>query len=161
MAGKIQKPKTVKASQTTLSVLMAPIDQNFLGFIFGGAILKLMDNIAYICAKRHSNSDCITASFERVDFRDHIYVGELVTLSASVNYVGSTSMEIGISVCAENLTTNKIRHTNSSYVTMVAIDKHGNPTRVPPLIPESQEEKRRYKEGEERYSSRKKRLNNK
>ena len=151
------KTKTVKSSLTTLSVLMTPTDLNFLGFVFGGTILKLMDNIAYICAKRHSNSDCITASFERVDFRDHIYVGELVTLSASVNYVGKTSMEIGIRVCAENLTTNDVRHTNSSYVTMVAIDKKGKPQAVPALIPETLEEKRRYKEGEKRYKERKKR----
>lgn len=148
--------KTVKDSQTTITALMTPQDQNFLGFVFGGVILKLMDQIAYIAAAKHSNSPCVTASFDGVDFKDHIYVGELLTMEASVNYVGKSSMEIGIKVTAENPKTGKKRHTNSSYVTMVAIDKKGNPKAVPALIPETKKEIERYKKAEKRYKERKK-----
>lgn len=148
--------KTVKASQATFSALMMPSDQNFFGFIFGGVILKMMDHIAYVCARKHSSSNCITASFDRVDFKEPIHVGELVTMVASINYVGRSSMEIGIKVYAEDLKTGKTRHTNTSYVTMVAIDEKGNPHPVPRLIPETAEEKRRYAEAEKRYLARKK-----
>ena len=152
------KSKTVKESQTAITQLMMPSDQNFLGFIFGGVILKLMDHIAYICARKHCNSNCVTASFDRVDFKKPVFVGEIVTMHASVNYVGKTSMEIGIKVCAESLEKGTKRHTNSSYVTMVAIDSKGKPKQVPSLIPETKEEKRRFKDGEKRYKERKAKL---
>lgn len=157
MPKKKLQPKHVKDSIASMTALMTPQDQNFLGYVFGGVILKLMDQIAYVSAARHSDSYCVTASFDRVDFKEHIHVGELITLKSSVNYVGKTSMEIGIRVEAEDPKTGKIRHTNSSYVTMVAIDEHGDPREVPPIKPETADEKRRYKEGEERYKLRKKR----
>lgn len=157
MPKKKLQPKPVKDSFATLTALMTPQDQNFLGYVFGGVILKLMDQIAYVSAARHCGNYCVTASFDRVDFREHIHVGELITLKSSVNYVGKTSMEVGIRVEAEDPQTGKVRHTNSCYVTMVAIDKKGNPTEVPPLKPETPDEKRRYKEGEQRYKLRKKR----
>ena len=149
--------KTVRESQVTLNHLVTPNDLNFSGFVFGGVILKLIDHAAYVCAHKHAGGNCITASFDRVDFKEPIYVGELVTMHASVNFVGHTSMEIGVKVTAENLKTNKIRHTNTSYVTMVAVDTHGKPKEVPGITPETKDEKRRYKEGEKRYKERKRR----
>lgn len=148
---------TVKNSCATISQLMRPQDQNFLGFIFGGVILSLMDQIAYISARRHCSSNCVTAAFDAIDFKDHIYVGELLTLNASVNYAGTTSMEVGIKVFAENLKDNTTRHVTSGYVTMVAVDDKGKPRKIPPLLPETPDEKRRFKEGEKRYNERKKR----
>lgn len=148
--------KTVKDSIAVMTALMTPQDQNFLGYVFGGVILKLMDQIAYVSAARHSGSYCVTASFDRVDFKEHIHVGELVTLKSSVNYAGKTSMEIGVRVEAEDPKTGKIRHTNSGYITMVAIDAKGAPREVPPLKPKTTEEKRRFKQGEQRYKMRKK-----
>lgn len=139
-----------------MTALMTPQDQNFLGYVFGGVILKLMDQIAYVSAARHSGSYCVTASFDRVDFKEHIHVGELLTLKSCVNYVGKTSMEVGVRVEAEDPKTGKVRHTNSGYVTMVAIDEHGDPCDVPPLKPETAVEKRRFKDGEKRYKARKK-----
>jgi acyl-CoA hydrolase len=140
---------------------MTPQDQNFLGYVFGGVILKMMDQIAYIAAAKHCNNNCVTASFDRVDFKDHIYVGEIVVMEASVNYVGHTSMEVGIKVYAENPKTGKIRHTNSSYVTMVAIDGKGHSKKVPGLILKTSEEKRRFAEGKKRYQERKNRTSKK
>jgi len=149
------QPKTVKESQITLHHLVTPPDLNFRGFLFGGAMLKLIDQAAYICARKHSKNYCVTASFDRVNFKDVIHMGELVTLHASVNFVGKTSMEIGVKVTAEDLDHGEARHTISSYVTMVAVDEKGKPVPVPALIPETAEEKRRYKEGEKRYMQRK------
>lgn len=147
--------KTVQESQITLHHLVTPPDLNFRGFLFGGAMLKLIDQAAFVCARKHSGNYCVTASFDRVDFKDAIHTGELLTLHASVNYVGKTSMEIGVKVTSENFEKNIIRHTNSSYVTMVAVDEKGKPVPVPSLKPETAEEKRRYAEGEARYLQRK------
>ena len=99
----------------------------------GGDLLKMLDQVAYACASRYSGSYVVTLSVDQVIFREPIHVGELVTFLASVNYVGKTSMEVGIRVQAENIQNRTIRHTNSCYFTMVAVDQHGKPTRVPPL----------------------------
>lgn len=147
--------KTVKNSYAMITALMTPQDQNFLGYVFGGAILKLMDQIAYVSAARHSGKYCVTASFDRVDFKEHVHVGELLTLKSCVNFVGKTSMEVGVRIEAEDPKTGKVRHTASGYVTMVAIDKNGKPTTVPQIIPETEDEKRRYREGQIRYKMRK------
>lgn len=150
------KPKAVKASQVTLAALMTPAEQNFKGHVFGGVILKMIDQIAYICARKHSRRYCVTASIDRVDFKEPIKVGELVTVVASLNYAGHTSMEVGVKVFAECLNTGKIRHTNTSYVVMVAVDDDGNPVEVPSVVPHSPQEKRRYKAAKKRYLARKK-----
>jgi acyl-CoA hydrolase len=147
-------PKTVSQSKTDMSQLMLPEHVNMLGTVYGGAILSIVDSVAYVCAARHAGPYCVTASVDRVDFRYPVYVGELVSFLASVNYVGRTSMEIGIKIIAENLVTGKKRHTNSCYLTMVSVDAHGHPQEVPRLIPETEEEKRRFKAGEERKRSR-------
>ncbi|QQU07613.1 acyl-CoA thioesterase [Moraxella osloensis] len=116
-----------------MSVLMTPDLANFTGNVHGGDLLKMLDQVAYACASRYSGGYVVTLSVDQVIFREPIHVGELVTFLASVNYVGKTSMEVGIRVQAENIQNRTIRHTNSCYFTMVAVDQHGKPTRVPPL----------------------------
>ena len=120
-------------NELTMSVLMTPDLANFTGNVHGGDLLKMLDQVAYACASRYSGGYVVTLSVDQVIFREPIHVGELVTFLASVNSVGKTSMEVGIRVQAENIQNRTIRHTNSCYFTMVAVDKHGKPTRVPPL----------------------------
>lgn len=136
--------KTVKSSKVVISELMLPSHTNFSGKIHGGYILSLLDQIAFACASKFSGHYCVTASVDTVDFLAPIEVGELVTMRASVNYVGNTSMIIGIRVDAENIQTGKIKHCNSSYFTMVAKDDSGNPTTVPGLILTDFEDVRRF-----------------
>lgn len=140
------KAKSVKYSQTTLTELMIPSYSNFGGKIHGGILLSLIDKVAYACATRHAGNYCVTVSVDNVNFLEPVEVGDLVSLHASVNYVGKTSLVIGIKVTAENVRNGIVRHTNTSYVTMVAKDDDNKPTMVPPLILESQEEGRRYLE---------------
>lgn len=116
-----------------MSILMTPDMANFIGNVHGGDLLKMLDQVAYACASRYSGNYVVTLSVDQVMFREPIYVGELVTFAASINYVGTTSMEVGIRVEAENVQQRTIRHTNSCYFTMVAIDENGKPTPVPPL----------------------------
>ncbi|PWA05450.1 acyl-CoA thioesterase [Flavobacterium psychrotolerans] len=136
--------KTVAASKITISQLMLPSHSNFNGKIHGGYILSLMDQIAFACASKYSGSYCVTASVDTVDFLGPIEIGELVTLKASVNYVGKTSMVIGIRVDSENIQSGEIKHCNSSYFTMVAKDKFGNSVAVPGLVLSGLEERRRF-----------------
>lgn len=136
--------KSVKSSKVVISELMLPSHTNFSGKIHGGYILSLLDQIAFACASKFSGHYCVTASVDTVDFLAPIEVGELVTMRASVNYVGNTSMIIGIRVDAENIQTGKIKHCNSSYFTMVAKDESGNPTTVPGLILSDFEDVRRF-----------------
>ncbi len=127
------KYKTPEESRVTLSMLMLPSHANFSGKIHGGHILSLIDQIAFACAAKHSHHYCVTASVDVVDFLAPIEVGEMVTLKATVNYVGNSSMVIGIRVDAENIQTDVKKHCNSSYVTMVAKDDQGNTVGVPGL----------------------------
>ena len=114
-----------------MSEVMTPNMVNFHGNIHGGFILAMLDRVAYVCSARYSGKNVVTLSVDKVVFKEPIYVGELVTFYANINYVGKTSMEVGIRVVAENLLTSKSRHTNTCYVTMVAVDEQGKPTRVP------------------------------
>jgi acyl-CoA hydrolase len=127
-----------------------PGHANNLGHVFGGVVLAMMDKTAAVAAIRHSRSSCVTASIDRVDFREPIYLGDLVVMHASVNYVGRTSMEVGIRVEAEDLLTGKRRHTNSCYMTFVAVDAAGRPVEVPEIMPESPDEIRRFQAAVER-----------
>jgi acyl-CoA hydrolase len=122
---------------------MMPQDENTRGHVFGGAILAMLDKTAAVCAIRHARMPCVTASVDRVDFREPIMVGELVIMKASVNWVGRSSMEIGVRVEAENLLTGVRRHTNSCYTTFVALDASGTPAEVPKLVCETADERRR------------------
>jgi uncharacterized protein (TIGR00369 family) len=142
----MQNYKPVENSQTTLTELMIPSYSNFGGKIHGGIILSLMDKVAYVCAAKHSDGYCITASIDVVNFLAPVEVGELVSLMASVNYVGKTSMIIGIRVISENLKTHEVKHTNTSYFTMVAIGDNGRPKEVPGLILKCQDDIRRFSE---------------
>ena len=136
--------KRVSESQHETSELMMPGHANNLGHVFGGVILSMMDKTAAIAALRHSRTTVVTASIDRVDFREPIHLGDLVVMRASVNYVGRTSMEVGVRVETENLLDGVRRHTNSCYLTFVAIDRNGRPVPVPPIVPETDVEQRRY-----------------
>ena len=136
--------KYIQDSQITISQLMLPSHSNFSGKIHGGYVLNLMDQIAFACASKHSGYYCVTASVNKVDFLNPIEVGDLLTLKASVNYTGNTSMVIGLRVESENIRTGKIRHCNSSYFTMVALDENGKGVRVPGLILDTEESIRRF-----------------
>ncbi|MFV9550336.1 acyl-CoA thioesterase [Algibacter sp. PT7-4] len=136
--------KHAKDSQVSITELMLPSHSNFSGKIHGGHILNLMDQIAFACASKHSRNYCVTASVNKVDFLNPIEVGELVTLKASVNYTGRTSMVIGLRVESENVQTGKVKHCNSSYFTMVAIGKDGKSAPVPGLILDSVQSVRRF-----------------
>lgn len=142
--------RTVKETQHETSQLMMPQHSNNLDNVFGGVILAMMDTAAAVCAIRHARMPCVTVSVDRVDFREPIKVGELVIMKASVNFVGRTSMEVGVRVEAEHLMTGVRRHTNSCYLTYVAIDRLGHPIEVPKLVLETPEEKRRYEAAKER-----------
>jgi uncharacterized protein (TIGR00369 family) len=137
-------PKPVRQSQTTITELMIPSYANFGGKIHGGIILSLMDKVAYACSSKHAGAYCVTVSVERVEFLQPIEVGELVSLHASVNHVGRTSMIVGIRVEALNVKTQVMKHTNSSYFTMVAKGDDDKPTEVPVLVLQSDEEVRRF-----------------
>ena len=141
-------------SKTEMSQLMMPQHANLAGTVFGGTILSIADSVAYVCASRHAGPNCVTVSVDRVEFHEPIHIGELVRCLASVNYVGRTSMEIGIKIIAEDLKTGAKRHTNSCYFTMVCLDKQGKPAEVPRLILETEEEKRRFHAAEQRRQNR-------
>ncbi len=133
---------------------MLPSDANPMGNVHGGTILKLVDTAAAVAALRHSRTNVVSASIDRMDFYHPVYVGNLLILKTSVNYAGRTSMEVGVRIEAEDLKTGKVTHTGSSYITYVALDKSGRPTEVPRVIPETPEEKRRWREGKQRREQR-------
>ncbi|HVS94141.1 MAG TPA: acyl-CoA thioesterase [Mucilaginibacter sp.] len=149
-ASDISLYKPVSFSETVITELMIPSYSNFGGKIHGGIILSLMDKVAYVCAAKHAGNYCVTASIDTVDFLQPVEVGDLVSLMASVNYVGRTSMVVGIRVISENIKTNKIYHTNTSYFTMVAKDERDQPAQVPGLILENRNQVRRFIEARRR-----------
>ena len=136
--------KTTKESEIVLTELMLPSHSNFSGKIHGGFILSLMDKTAFTAASKFSGQYCVTASVNRVDFLNPIEVGELVTLKAQVNFVGNSSMVVGIRVLSQNIQTGEEKHCNSSYFSMVAKDKNGKSTKVPGLILSSKSDLRRF-----------------
>jgi len=146
--------KRVRESQHETSELMMPGDANNLGHVFGGVILSMMDKTAAISAFRHCRLNVVTASIDRVDFREPIHLGDLVVMKASVNYAGRTSMEVGVRVEAEELLSGRRRHTNSCYLTFVAVDRNGRPVEVPGIKPETPDEIRRYEAAQERRQRR-------
>jgi acyl-CoA hydrolase len=133
---------------------MMPHQVNNHGHVFGGVILSMVDRIAGVTAMRHSGIPCVTVSLDKVDFKEPIFTGEVVTCKARVNYVGRTSMEIGVRIEAENLFSGERRHTNSCYLTFVAIDADHRPVPVPPLRLETEEDERRFAEGKKRRDAR-------
>ncbi|MBF8963219.1 acyl-CoA thioesterase [Pontibacter sp. FD36] len=138
--------RPVSYSRTTLTELMIPSYANFGGKIHGGILLSLMDKVAYACSAKHAGNYCVTVTVDGVHFLQPVEVGELVSLLASVNYVGNTSLMVGIKVIAENVKTGIVKHTNTSYFTMVAKGDDDKPTQVPGLTLESREDARRFLE---------------
>jgi acyl-CoA hydrolase len=146
--------RTVEDSRSVLVHWMGPTDANSAGFVHGGVVMKLVDEVAGLAAVRHSHSRVVTAAADRMTFLLPIHVGELVTLRASVNAAWRTSMEVGVRVDAENPRTGEVRHTNTAYLTMVAVDDEGSPARVPSLQASSPDELRREAEAQLRRSNR-------
>jgi len=142
------------SSTLTMTVLMTPDNANFSGNVHGGTLLKYLDEVAYACASRYAGSYVVTLSVDQVTFRQPIHVGELVTFLATVNYTGRTSLEVGIKVVTENIREKLVRHTNSCFFTMVAIDENGKTVEVPKLIPRSEDEIRRFANAQERRAIR-------
>jgi acyl-CoA hydrolase len=136
--------------ELSMTVLMTPDMANFSGNVHGGTVLKFLDQVAYACASRYAGRYVVTLSVDQVMFRQPIHVGELVTFLASVNHTGTSSMEVGIKVMAENIRTQEVRHANSCFFTMVAVDDERKPVAVPPLRPFSPEQKRRHAAAEVR-----------
>lgn len=139
-------PSTFNSRELIMSVLMTPDRANFSGNVHGGELLKLLDQVAYACASRYAGCYVVTLSVDQVLFKEPIKVGEMVTFLASVNYVGRTSMEVGIKVVAEDIQNRCVRHTNSCYFTMVAM-ADGVPQVVPELIIENEKQAKRQREG--------------
>jgi acyl-CoA hydrolase len=142
--------KPVKASTSEIVEIVLPNDANLLGNMLGGRVMHLIDIAGALAANRHSNSHVVTASVDYLDFRFPIRVGEWIVLKSSVNRVFNTSMEVGVKVFAENILTGERRHTSTAYVTFVALDANHQPHAVPPLILETEDERRRYREAGER-----------
>ncbi|GEN22901.1 acyl-CoA thioesterase [Halomonas cupida] len=141
--------------ELTMTVLMTPDMANFSGKVHGGAILKKLDEVAYACASRYSGHYVVTLSVDQVTFEQPIHVGELVTFLASINHVGRSSMEVGIKVVAEDIQQKVIRHTNSCYLTMVAVDADGRPAAIAPLELKTDVQQRRFDQAARRKELRK------
>ena len=140
--------KSVRDSQITMTAAMNPEDANPVGNVHGGVVMKYIDTAAGAVANRHARRFAVTASIDRLDFHSPVFIGNLLILKASLNLVGRTSMEVGVRVEAENPLTGEVRHTASAYLTFVALDEKGQPTPVPPLICETDEEKLRHRQAE-------------
>ena len=142
--------KTVKETSTIMVEPMTPQDANVAGNVFGGAIMKLIDAVAGIVARRHARGNVVTALIDRLDFHHPVFIEDVLTLKASLNLVGRTSMEIGVRVEAENILTGEARHTASAYLTFVSLDEGGRPTLVPSLVLKLANEMRRNREAQAR-----------
>ena len=149
-----REKRKVSQSKTAVARVMMPQDANIAGNGFGGTILKMVDEAAYVVATKHSRSNIVTASVDKMDFLSPVHVGDLVTLRANVNAVWRSSMEIGVRVEAENPRTGEIRHTGSSYLTVVALGPDGKPTTAPELVLESENDRRRNREAMRRRARR-------
>jgi len=146
--------KTVSESTVIMAQLMTPEDANPAGNVHGGVIMRLIDNAGGTAAARHARSNVVTASIDRLSFHSPVFIGDFVTMKASLNMVGKSSMEVGVRVEAENLITGEVRHTASAYLTFVALDTQGRPAAVPPLILATEDERRRNREAQARRQNR-------
>jgi acyl-CoA hydrolase len=146
--------KTISETRVEISELMMPPDANIYGNVHGGSIMKLIDNAATIAAFRHARTNVVTASLDRLDFWNPVFIGNVLTLKASINYAGRTSMEVGVRVDAEDLLTGTRSHCVSAFLTFVALGEDGKPTEIPPLILETEKDQRRWNDAEERREAR-------
>jgi len=135
--------KTVKETALVFSHFVTPQDANYYGNVHGGVIMRMIDDCGGVVAARHSHANTVTASVDRIDFHNPAFVGEILTFKAALNFVGRTSMEVGVRVETENIMTSEKRHIASAYLTYVALDNNRKPLEVPPVIPETEEEKSR------------------
>jgi acyl-CoA hydrolase len=147
-------PRNVAESRSSVVRLMVPTDANFMGNVFGGQILSEVDRVAYISARRHSGQECVTASFDRVDFIAPVHVGDVVEFAACLTFAGRTSMEVWVEIRAEDLTGGAHQVVGNAYVTMVAVDRDGRPVAVRPLTLTTPEEKARFDAGQRRMQER-------
>ena len=143
-------PRSIGYSRVIMSHMLLPQDANSAGIAHGGVVMKNIDNAAGVVAIRHTRGNCVTASIDRLDFHNPAFIGNLLTLKASLNMVGSTSMEVGVRVETEDLRTGEVRHTASAYLTFVALDENFRPRPVPPLILETEEDRRRNRQAQDR-----------
>jgi acyl-CoA hydrolase len=150
----VSVPRACQLSQVTFSDLAEPQSQNVAGTFFGGALLSFIDRAAAFCAMKHAGRPVVTKSIDSVEFNEPIYIGELVVVHASVNFTGTSSMEVGVRVHAQNPVTGQERHTNSCYCTFVALGPDGRPTPVPPVLAVTDDEKRRFEAGRLRREQR-------
>ncbi|PKN70251.1 MAG: acyl-CoA thioesterase [Deltaproteobacteria bacterium HGW-Deltaproteobacteria-12] len=146
--------KKVSESRMIIAQAMNPENANPSGNVHGGDIMKLIDTAGGIAAARHARAHVVTASIDRIDFHHPVYIGDVITLKASVNYVGRTSMEVGVRVEAENVITGQVRHTGSAFLTFVALDAQKKPIQLPPLILETDEDRHRNQEAAKRRQMR-------
>jgi uncharacterized protein (TIGR00369 family) len=146
--------KTVRDSSVTVVQHMTQQDANLAGNVHGGTIMKLIDNTAGIVAARHCGSNVVTASIDRIDFHFPVFVGDLLRITGSINFVGKSSMEIGVRIESENMFTGEVKHTGSAYLTFVSMDAHGKPAAVPPILFETEDESRRNCEAQVRRKNR-------
>ena len=142
--------KRVRDSRITVVQQMTNADANLAGNVHGGTIMKLIDNTAAMVAARHTQKNVVTASIDQLDFHSPVFIGDLIRITASINYVGKTSMEIGVRVESENVFSGEVRHTASAYLTFVALDESLKPSEIPPVEFQTEEERRRNREASER-----------
>ncbi len=150
----MHQPKTVRESRSELSELALPNDANGLGNLLGGKLMHLMDIAGSLAAARHARTFVVTASFDHMNFVAPVHIGQLVLLYSSVNRAFRTSMEVGVKAFVEDLRTGERRHVSSGYLTFVALDEKRRPVPVPPVIPETEDDKRRYEQAGERRAYR-------
>lgn len=148
------EPRTIGETRTVVQRIMMPADANPAGNVYGGSILKYIDEVASIVSFRHTRTNVVTASIDRMDFLAPMHIGDILVLKAAINYTGKTSMEVGVRVEAEEPRSGHIVHAGSCYLTMVALDRAGRPTPVPPVAPSSDEERAWYDEGRRRREQR-------
>ncbi len=147
-------PRTIAQTRTVVQRIMMPMDANPSGNVYGGSILKYLDEVASIVTFRHTRGNVVTASIDRMDFLAPMHVGDILVLKAAINFSGKTSMEVGVRVEAENPHTGRTVHAGSCYLTMVALDEHGRPTPVPPVTPTTDEERAWFENGKRRREER-------
>lgn len=147
-------PASSRASAVEVTQIIHPNDANPLGTIFGGRVMAMMDEVAAIAAQRHARKVVVTAGMDALDFLAPVKVGHFLTMKACVNYASRTSMEVGVKAIAEDPLTGETRHTASAYLTFVALDGFGRPSAVPPVVPETDDERRRHEEARERRERR-------
>ena len=152
------KTKAIKDTQVIMHELVLPNDTNLLGNVLGGRVMHLMDMCAAMSAYKHARTAVVTASVDRLDFLAPVKMGDIMILKSSVNYTGKSSMEVGVRIESENPKTGSIYHTSSAYLTFVSLNDNGKPQGVPMVNPETEVEKRRFYEGEERYNQRRVRM---